>query len=56
MVIRSIDTVENCTCITDEGKVLYDVNPNHLETVIPKTSAVVLVVKGIYNGQVRLFF
>ncbi|KAL7647179.1 UNVERIFIED_CONTAM: hypothetical protein RMT77_002437 [Armadillidium vulgare] len=51
VVIRSIDTVENCTCITDEGKVLYDVNPNHLETVIPKTSAVVLVVKGIYNGQ-----
>lgn len=53
VVVVSVVTAECCECMAEGGRVLGNVDPAWLETVIPKQSPmVVMVVKGPYNGQV----
>ncbi|CAM1323179.1 Uncharacterised protein r2_g3164 [Pycnogonum litorale] len=35
--IEDVVSIDSCICCTDEGKLLYDVNPDRLETIVPKT-------------------
>ena len=42
-----------CTCKTEGGKLLEDVSPGMLETVIPRgDEPFVMILRGKYNGQV----
>ncbi|XP_076067509.1 uncharacterized protein LOC143040362 isoform X1 [Oratosquilla oratoria] len=53
VVVLNVLTAENCECVTEEGKVLRDINPTWLETVIPKTYPwLVQVVQGKHKGLV----
>lgn len=52
VVVVNVVTAECCECKAEGGRLLGNVDPGWLETVIPKQSPmVVMVVKGPYNGQ-----
>ncbi|XP_059087184.1 G-patch domain and KOW motifs-containing protein-like, partial [Tigriopus californicus] len=52
VVIDDVVTLDNCTCRTDEGKLLEGIHPRQLETLIPKKDhALVMIVNGINRGQ-----
>lgn len=53
--VMSVLTAVSCECRTEEGKVLRDVPPSCLETVIPKQQPrLVLVLRGQLSGQVAV--
>lgn len=57
MVVVSVVTAECCECVVEGGRVLADVDPAWLETVIPKQPPMlVMVVRGQHNGQVGSLF
>ncbi|XP_045623798.1 G-patch domain and KOW motifs-containing protein [Procambarus clarkii] len=52
VIVQNVETAESCECITEEGKMLRQVHPAWLETVIPKVHPqIVMVVKGPQKGQ-----
>lgn len=52
VVIDDVVTMDNCTCRTDEGKLLEGIHPKQLETLIPKKdNALVMIVSGKNRGQ-----
>ncbi|KAK4329608.1 hypothetical protein Pmani_000082 [Petrolisthes manimaculis] len=53
VVVRSVVTAERCECETEDGKLLLEVHPAWLETVIPKVPPhLVMIVRGHNKGQV----
>ncbi|XP_013783897.1 G patch domain and KOW motifs-containing protein-like [Limulus polyphemus] len=53
VVIEDVFSSTSCLCRTDDGKLLEDIHPSMLETVIPRSeSAHVLVLSGKYKGKV----
>uniref|UniRef100_A0A6A7FRR5 G patch domain and KOW motifs-containing protein-like n=1 Tax=Hirondellea gigas TaxID=1518452 RepID=A0A6A7FRR5_9CRUS len=51
--VESILTASSCSCRTDAGKLLTDVPPSILETVIPKTEPrLVMLLRGEHSPQV----
>lgn len=52
----SVVTAECCECKAEGGRVLGNIDPAWLETVIPKQPPmVVMVVRGPHNGQVSVY-
>lgn len=52
VIVQSVETAECCECVTEEGKVLKQVHPAWLETVIPKVHPqIVMIVRGQQKGQ-----
>lgn len=52
VIVQNVETAESCECITEEGKVLREVHPEWLETVIPKVHPqIVMIVKGQQKSQ-----
>ncbi|XP_076362035.1 G-patch domain and KOW motifs-containing protein-like [Tachypleus tridentatus] len=53
VVIEDVYSSTSCLCRTDDGKLLEDIHPSMLETVIPRSeSAHVLILSGKYKGKV----
>ncbi|XP_033113985.1 G-patch domain and KOW motifs-containing protein-like [Anneissia japonica] len=53
--IEDVVTLEQCTCKTDDGCLLYDVSESMLETVIPKAEpGYVMIVLGKHKGQLGI--
>ena len=53
MLVKEVITPEECECLTEDNRLLTNINPAWLETVIPKDlSKKVMVVKGRYKNQV----
>ena len=53
VIVNDIESYDACSCLTESGKTLWDLNPNKLETVIPKKPmSIIMILKGKYKGQV----
>ena len=47
MVVEDVVTADSCTCRTDDGRVLEDIRPDYLETVIPKGEGALVMILAI---------
>ncbi|GIY03614.1 g-patch domain and KOW motifs-containing protein, partial [Caerostris extrusa] len=52
MVVVDVMSSKSCFCKTDDGRILDDISPSMLETVIPRhENAYVMIVQGKYSGE-----
>ena len=52
LTVEDVPSPDICICLTDEKRLLDDVNPRDLETIVPRDDdAMIMVVKGQYRGK-----